>query len=359
MKNKWLGLACLLPLLNGCNDAHSSISASSDTVSKQQIDTIISNINKQYPDASNELKQNALNTAVRAIENLVFVKGGSFEMGDFRAPCEIPSRTTNRIDWSPDAQCLSSPLSTRKGADYLHKVTLDSYSMSTYETSFMDMEWLRQINGLPVAANKMDGYHVVEGEVVERGSEDYEYLLTRKKNQSAGTKNWQQAKDYCQWLGNLTALPFDLPTEAQWEYAARNRGEKRYYATNNGYRQLLDSGYYDPSTGYRVDYTNEEANANTGLETYIGRWPANPLGIYGMNNNIREWTNDWYSPNYYQESPELNPRGPKTGKEKVTRDGTAAMTIDRVNKPIKRDSYYSSYSFRCSLQQKTPAIILN
>jgi formylglycine-generating enzyme required for sulfatase activity len=359
MKNKWLGLACLLPLLNGCNDAHSSISASSDTVSKQQIDTIITNINKQYPDASNELKQNALNTAVRAIENLVLVKGGSFEMGDFGAPCEIPSVTRNRIDWSPDVKCLASFSSAETGANKIHKVTLDSYSMSAYETSFMDMEWMRKINGLPVADNKWDGYHIIEGEVVERDSEDYEYLLTRKKNQSAGTKNWQQAKDYCQWLGNLTILPFDLPTEAQWEYAARNRGEKRYYATNNGYLQYRNGQYFNPNTGYYIDYTDDEVNAGTGLEDSLGKWPANPLGIYGMSNNISEWTNDWYSPTYYQGSPELNPQGPKSGEEKVMRDGKGSMTINRVNKPIKRDSYYPSSSFRCSLQQKTLAIALN
>ncbi|MBD1569791.1 SUMF1/EgtB/PvdO family nonheme iron enzyme [Aliivibrio sp. S10_S31] len=354
MKNKWLGFACLLPLLSGCNDANSSISASSDTVSKQQIDTIITNINKLYPDASNDLKQNALNTAVRAIENLVFIKGGSFEMGDFRAPCEIPSRTTNRIDWSPDAQCLSSPLSTRKGADYLHKVTLDSYSMSAYETSFMDMEWMRQINGLPVAADNM-----ADGSIIKRNSDRYQKVIQYRKNQAARIINWQEAKDYCQWLGNLTVLPFDLPTEAQWEYAARNRGEKRYYATNNGYLQYRNGQYFNPNTGYYIDYTDDEVNAGTSTEDQIGQWSANPLGIYGMSNNISEWTNDWYSPDYYQESPKLNPQGPKTGAEKIMRDGTGAMTFDRVNKPLMRDHYYPNNSFRCSLQQKTPAIILN
>ncbi|MUH96514.1 formylglycine-generating enzyme family protein [Aliivibrio fischeri] len=359
MKNKWLGFACLLPLLSGCNDANSSISASSDTVSKQQIDTIITNINKQYPDASNELKQNALNTAVRAIENLVFVKGGSFEMGDFRAPCEIPSRTTNRIDWSPDAQCLSSPSSKLRGANHLHKVTLDSYSISAYETSFMDMELMRQINGLPVAADKMDGYHVVEGEIIERGSEDYEYLLTRRKNKATRTINWQQAEDYCQWLGNLTALPFDLPTEAQWEYAARNRGENRYYATNNGYKQYKNGHYFDPNTGYYIDYINKEVNAGAELEAHLGQWPANPLGIYGMSNNISEWTNDWYSPDYYQESRKLNPQGPNKGEKKVMRDGKGLMTIDRFPNKIKEDKYYANNSFRCSLQQQMPAIALN
>ncbi len=351
MKNKWLGFACLLPLLSGCNDAHSSISASSDTVSKQQIDTIITNINKLYPDASTELKQNALNTAVRAIENLVFVKGGSFEMGDFGAPCEIPSGTVNRIDWSPDVQCLGSPLSTSTGADHLHKVTLDSYSMSKYETSFMDMEWMRQLSNLPVADNKWDGYQILEGETIQRDSKEYQELISHKTNKIAKTKLWQEAKDYCQWLGNVTTLPFDLPTEAQWEYAARSRGEKRYFATNNGYLQLQGGAYYDPNTEYYVNYNNDDVNASTSPEKYIGQWPANLLGIYGMSNQISEWVNDWYSADYYQESPERNPQGPKIGTQKVMRDATGAtMVFSRIDTL----SEYYTVGFRCSLQQATP-----
>lgn len=345
MKNKWLGLACLLPLLNGCNDAHSSISASSDTVSKQQIDTIITNINKQYPDASNELKQNALNTAVRAIENLVFVKGGSFEMGDFGAPCEIPSRTRNRIDWSPDVQCLSSFFSVKTGIDNLHKVTLDSYSISTYETSFMDMEWMRQLNNLPVAATDFSTLSNMH-----RDTELYQQYIAKLNNSAAVTKHWQEAKNYCQWLGDVTTLPFDLPTEAQWEYAARSRGQNKYFATNNGYRQLQGSDYYNPNTEYYVDY-NDDVNASTNSEKYIGQWPPNPLGIYGMSNQISEWVNDWYSADYYQESPEYNPQGPKAGKQKVMRDASGAvMVFERFD---TKPEYYT-VSFRCSLQQAAP-----
>ncbi|MGF1899405.1 formylglycine-generating enzyme family protein [Aliivibrio sifiae] len=357
MKNKWLGFACLLPLLSGCNDANSSISASSDTVSKQQIDTIITNINKQYPDASNELKQNALNTAIRAIENLVFVKGGSFEMGDFGAPCEIPSGTVNRIDWSPNVQCLSSPFSTTTGADYLHKVTLNSYSMSKYETSFMDMEWMRQLNSLPVADNKWDGYRILEGEIVQRNSKEYEELISHNINTAAKTKNWQEAKDYCQWLGSVTTLPFDLPTEAQWEYAARSRGEKRYFATNTGYLQFKNSYYIELNSGKNIHYTESEVNADIyDSEKEIGLWPENPLGISGMNNNISEWVNDWFSAEYYLESPENNPKGPKIGKEKVMRDAVGTtMTFSRIPMTPEKSSYSVRSSFRCSLQQTSPS----
>ncbi|GLR74560.1 formylglycine-generating enzyme family protein [Aliivibrio sifiae] len=354
MKNKWLGFACLLPLLSGCNDAHSSISASSDTVSKQQIDTIITNINKLYPDASTELKQNALNTAVRAIENLVFVKGGSFEMGDFGAPCEIPSGTRERIDWSPDAQCLTSFSSVETGADHLHQVTLNSYSISKYETTFIDMEWMRKINDLPVAEDNIN-----DRTIITRDSNAYKKLIESKKYSAARSKSWQETKDYCQWLNDMTALPFDLPTEAQWEYAARNRGEKLYFATNTGYLQYKNGQYKDLSnSGLYTHYTESEVNASTDLERFVGQLPANPLGIYGMSNNISEWVNDWYSPIYYKESLKNNPKGPKSGTMKVMRDGGNITTFDRLpTKPIQ-DGYYPSNSFRCSLQLNKPIISL-
>ncbi|TOO97948.1 hypothetical protein CGH27_22475, partial [Vibrio parahaemolyticus] len=79
MKNRWLGMACVLPLLVACNSENSAIPVSSETVSQKQIDTIVSNINKLYPEATQEQKLKAAKTVVRAIEELVFVKGGSFE----------------------------------------------------------------------------------------------------------------------------------------------------------------------------------------------------------------------------------------------------------------------------------------
>lgn len=161
MKNRWLGMACVLPLLVACNRESSAIPVSSETVSQKQIDTIVSNINKLYPEATQEQKLRAAKTVVRAIEELVFVEGGSFEMGDFGAPCEIPSGTPNRMDWSPDVQCFSSPNTGETGAYNLHKVTLDSYSIAKFETRFVDMEWMRWINELPVAEDdSRDRTHV-------------------------------------------------------------------------------------------------------------------------------------------------------------------------------------------------------
>ncbi|MBN3494866.1 formylglycine-generating enzyme family protein [Vibrio neptunius] len=350
MKNRGLALGCMLPLLAACNTNSSVIHVTSDTVSQQQLDTIVNNIEQHYPDATNVQRQRAADVVVRAIETLIFVEGGSFDMGDFGAPCLIPSGTVNRIDWSPGVECLSSPASTETGAHQLHKVTLDSYSISKFETRFIDMEWTRLISGLPVAEDyTRDRSHV------ERDSERYELLMSDRKNRAAPAKKWQEAKDYCQWLGSMSGLPFDLPTEAQWEYAARSKGQNYYYATNNGYIQVYGYHYRDPKTGeYRED-TKEEANAPKNIED-VDTFPPNPLGVYGMSNQVSEWVNDWYSPDYYINSPEHNPQGPETGTEKVLRDGAGTtMTFSRLHDVPEKEGYFPSVSFRCALQQPSPA----
>ncbi|MCE0495088.1 formylglycine-generating enzyme family protein [Vibrio salinus] len=341
MKQHWL---LFFPLvITGCNTQSQNLNVTSDTVPKQQIQTIVNNINKMYPDASKELKEHAANVVVRAIENLVFVKGGTFDMGDFKAPCEIPSRTRNRIDWTPDANCLASPSSVATGAQYLHKVTLDSYSISKYETSFMNMEWMRQINKLPFA---MDNFKT--GKVIARNSSEYARRMEIFKHKAAPTKKWQEAKDYCLWLGKISSLDFNLPTEAQWEYAARNRGKHVYYATNTGYSQLANSYYYDPEIGKFIEYKKDEINSPKGL-TNLGAFPPNPLGIYGMSNQVTEWVNDWYSAEYYQNSPEKNPQGPNSGTQKVARDGGGqTMTFDRIKESPLQKHYHTRLSFRCA-----------
>ena len=356
MKNRWLGMACLLPLLVACNSESSAIKVSSETVSQKQIDTITSNINKLYPEATPEQKQKAAEVVVRAIENMVFVEGGSFDMGDFKMDCDFPTKTENRLDWSPDAQCLSHFASSMFGAQYLHRVTLDSYSISKYETSFLDMEWMRQINGLPVAANKLKGYVQLK-EAVERGTEEYSTLIKRhlKRQKVAKTKAWQESKDYCQWLGEVSNLPFDLPTEAQWEFAARSRGQHYYYATNDGYRSLQEGQYYDSNFGKFKDILATEVNSSISTEEYIGQWPANPLGLYGMSNGISEWVNDWYEKDYYLSSAETNPVGPNTGTQKVLRDSVSnKMTFGRSGEDLESDVYTSRLSFRCSVQKLKP-----
>ncbi|EGA67716.1 formylglycine-generating enzyme family protein [Vibrio brasiliensis] len=343
MKIKWLGLVGAVPLLMACN---SDIELSSSVLSHDQINTIISNVNKHYPDADSELKQNIAKVAAKSIENMVFVEGGSFVMGDFRMPCM--NDDLNRPVWTPDASCYSDVEIVSRGADIQHEVTLSSYSLSKYEAELLDYDVYLQTLGRPFEQS------VYEGKYLERGSKVYKTIFPRFVKKPTREVSWQDAKNYCQWLGQLTALPVDLPTEAQWEYAARSRGQKLYYATNNGFIQFQGRGFHNPELGGYEEFTAETANVDTDLNP-VGTFAPNPLGLYDMTRNATEWVNDWYAKDYYKMSPKLDPQGPATGEYKVKRGGVGMVNVSRAYDTVKGDDLSYTSGFRCAVQSSKQA----
>ncbi|OWA87714.1 sulfatase modifying factor 1 [Klebsiella pneumoniae] len=180
----------------------------------------------------------------------------------------------------------------------------------------------------------------------------------QKDDYSVGV-TWQQAKDYCQWLGKESDKNIDLPTEAQWEYAARSRGQYLPFSTDNGNFEL---GSNIPEQKKLDEYTD-----GYGFPIYpIGKYPPNPLGLYDMGLSGAEWSNDWYSTDYYSHSPVYDPQGPVKGNEKVLRgyvggDRQYALTIFRqssqpVPKFAGRDDYQKFgvsplFVFRCVINK--------
>jgi len=134
--------------------------------------------------------------------------------------------------------------------------------------------------------------------------------------------DWYEAEKYCSWLGAVSGLPFSLPTEAQWEYAARSRGKFLAVATDDGTYKITD-GFYNRDgsggpQGINISTTRDRKEfakalgwkVDSLISLPVDQYPPNPLGLYAMSDNGFEWVSDWYDPDYYRTSPVLNPQGP-------------------------------------------------
>jgi formylglycine-generating enzyme len=146
--------------------------------------------------------------------------------------------------------------------------------------------------------------------------------------------SWHEATAYCDWLSGATGKRYRLPSEAEWERAARGGAESLLYPWGDEPPEMVP------------DYAKRW---KTGPEP-VGQYAPSAYGLYNLGDNVHEWCADWYDASYYAHSPERNPRGPDGGIRRASRGGSwrhhIKVTRTAARSSIPPELQYADYGFR-------------
>ncbi len=210
----------------------------------------------------------------------------SINKPDIEKPSSLNKPDIEFVDIPAGSFIMGSPVTEqeRKEDEIQHKVTLSAFKMSKYPVTFAQYDMFCEATG----RNKpWDG-------------------RTGRGKMPVSQVSWYDANAFAEWMGCR------LPTEAEWEFAARANTTTPFYTGDCLTSEQANFNGQKP-------YTNCDTSKNIGKPLPVGSFPPNAFGLYDMHGNIWEWTNDWYGE--YDVKEKINPNGPETGTKKVDRGG--------------------------------------
>jgi formylglycine-generating enzyme required for sulfatase activity/predicted esterase len=238
----------------------------------------------------------------------VYVPAGTFEMGSD----------------AKDALAREKPA---------HAVELDAYYISKFEVTNREWRKFRDDAGYD------DPKFWPDGRVVPRDQVPY---WTMANNHGGGTPdsddypvigvNWDAATAYCAWLSAKTGKRYRLPTEAEWEKAARGTDGRTY-----PFGESIDRTQANFVYAQAYDTVAKVGSLSGG---------GSPYGAFDMAGNAMEWTADWYGRDYYSVAPKKNPKGPATGAYRVVRGGSFFAEVFELRVTARGMAWPSFQAYR-------------
>ncbi len=245
----------------------------------------------------------------------VFVPGGCFQMGD--------SFGDGESDEKP-----------------LHEVCVDGFNIGKYTVTVEQFRAFVKATGYRTDAENGGGCFTLDSSShwTQQSSACWKNPgFSQTNTDPAVCVSWNDAAEFATWLSRKSGRIYRLPTEAEWEYAARAGTTRRNFWGDSPveackYANVRDRSATDIRLPKRTEHDCSDGYAFTAP---VGSFRPNPFGLYDMMGNVWQWTADWYDENYYSRSPRNNPQGPLTGSRRVPRGGSWRSSAEHVRASLR------------------------